>query len=67
MCEDCTREYPRYSPACLNCGRRYLAAIQARPMPKPEKVTWLRKVLADWKSHGHAEDALRAPVDRKRK
>lgn len=63
-CKDCARDLERFDPACCNCGRRYLAAIKARPMNREDKVAWLRKVLADWMKYGHSEAQLRAPVDK---
>lgn len=58
-CQDCARDLNRYSPACMECGRRYLAAIKRQPIPQAEKVAWLRKALADWMFYGHAETDLR--------
>jgi hypothetical protein len=58
-CSDCSLNLNRYSPACLECGRRYLAAIKREPIPEAQKVAWLRKALADWKLYGHAEEDLR--------
>ena len=59
MCSNCAYNLNRYNPACLECGGRYLRAIQARPMGKDEKLAWLRKALADWMAMGHDEQRLR--------
>jgi len=60
-CEDCTTGRNLYSPACLQCGARYLRAVQdTRRLPDAEKADWLRKILADWMAFGHPEQELRA-------
>lgn len=58
-CPDCATDRNLYSPACLNCGGRYLRAIQRLPLTLTVKQAWLRKALADWMVHGHAETRLR--------
>jgi hypothetical protein len=62
-CTDCERDLNRYSPACLNCGRRYLAAIEAHPMELSARREWWKKALADWQKYGHAESDLRQPAN----
>lgn len=58
-CEDCSRDLNRFNPACLECGGRYLRAIQKLRIGQDIKREWLRKVLADWMAFGHEESALR--------
>lgn len=59
-CECCTRYITMYDPACLQCGGRYLRAIRALELPTEERQARMRKALADWMAHGHAEADLRA-------
>ncbi len=66
ICEQCERDMNQYSPACLHCGRRYLAAIQSLRIEKDDKLARLRKALKDWMAFDHSESALREPVSKKR-
>jgi hypothetical protein len=63
-CEECAKarvhlSHPRFDPACLDCGARYLWSVQRAPGTKEERVAWLRKILKTWMEHGHAEQQLR--------
>lgn len=74
QCEDCrlaAMEPPdgwqRFSPACLDCGARYLWCIQRLQLGQEDKRERLKKVLTDWMAYGHAERALRDGAKRTRK
>lgn len=58
-CECCDRKTHQYDPACLQCGGRYLAAIQAHTLPLAERRAWWAKALADWVAMGHDTAALK--------
>lgn len=61
-CDCCATDRNLFDPACLRCGQRYMRAIKRLPWPIEERQEWLRKVLATWMKHGHAEESLRAPM-----
>jgi hypothetical protein len=66
-CSDCqiAEQYGSsrlYDPACLECGRRYLRAIQQFPADVEWRRNWWKKALADWMAHGHSKAALVAPA-----
>lgn len=59
-CKLCPVNANQFDPACMECGGRYLRAIQAIPLTLPVKQAWLRKALADWMAiGGHSETRLR--------
>lgn len=63
-CDDCRLArkdllWFRFDPECLTCGARCLWFLQRMRLPQEAKVQRLRKALADWMAHGHAEEQLR--------
>lgn len=58
-CDSCARYIGLYCPTCLQCGARYLAAIQAHTLPLAERRAWWAKALADWVAMGHDAAVLK--------
>ena len=69
-CTDCQRSeggtgWPLHNPACLECGGRYLKAIQRLQIGQEDKRERLRAALKVWMEYGHSEAELRRLAARK--
>ena len=68
MCPDCKEatEHPshrQYCPKCIYCGARLIKRIGALLSgDRVMKQQRMRKVLDDWKAHGHDESEIRRLV-----
>jgi len=69
-CIDCSRWraapgwWRTFNPACLECGGRYLWAIQRLKVDGEQKRERLRAALKVWTDLGHDEKQLRALAQR---